>query len=75
MIRPCRDEEREAIFAIVNSAAEAYRGVIPVDRWHEPYMPLDELEGEIEAGVEFWGFEAGGELVGTWVSSQCATST
>jgi GNAT superfamily N-acetyltransferase len=64
MIRPCRDDERTAILAIVNSAAEAYRGVIPADRWHEPYMPLEELDGEIESGVEFWGYEAGGELVG-----------
>ena len=38
MIRVCRDEERPAILAIVNAAAEAYRGVIPADRWHEPYM-------------------------------------
>jgi N-acetylglutamate synthase-like GNAT family acetyltransferase len=64
MIRPCRDDEREAILSIVNAAAEAYRGVIPADRWHEPYMPPEELEGEIEAGVEFWGYEAGGALVG-----------
>ena len=64
MIRPCRDDDRAAILAIVNAAAEAYRGVIPADRWHEPYMPLEELDGEIEAGVEFWGYEAGGELVG-----------
>jgi GNAT superfamily N-acetyltransferase len=63
-IRPCRDGEREAIFAIVNAAAEAYRGVIPADRWHEPYMPMSELEGEIAAGVEFWGYEDGGELIG-----------
>ena len=49
---------------IVNAAAEAYRGVIPADRWHEPYMPLDELEAEIAAGVVFWGAEADGELVG-----------
>jgi N-acetylglutamate synthase-like GNAT family acetyltransferase len=64
MIRPCRDDEGEAILAIVNAAAEAYRGVIPADRWHEPYMPPDELEGEIEAGVEFWGYDTDGELVG-----------
>ena len=64
-IRPCRDDEHEAIFAIVNSAAEAYRGVIPADRWHEPYMPREELDGEIAAGVRFWGYEAdGGELLG-----------
>jgi len=63
-IRRCRNDERGAILALVNAAAEAYRGVIPADRWHEPYMPADELDGEIEAGVEFWGYEDEGELMG-----------
>ena len=63
-IRLCRDEERPAILAIVNAAAEAYRGVIPADRWHEPYMPPDELDGEIADGVEFWGYEDRGALLG-----------
>jgi GNAT superfamily N-acetyltransferase len=63
-IRPCRDDERAAILAIVNAAAEAYRGVIPADRWHEPYMPSRELDSEIAAGVAFWGYEADGALVG-----------
>jgi GNAT superfamily N-acetyltransferase len=56
-IRPCRGDERDEILAIVNAAAEVYRGVIPADRWHEPYMPGEELDGEIAAGVEFWGYE------------------
>jgi GNAT superfamily N-acetyltransferase len=63
-IRACRDHDREAIFEIVNAAAEAYRGVIPADRWHEPYMPLRELEGQIAAGVVFWGYEEDDALVG-----------
>jgi GNAT superfamily N-acetyltransferase len=63
-IRRCRDDEREAILAIVNAAAEAYRGVIPPDRWHEPYMAAAELEAELAAGVEFWGYEADGALLG-----------
>src|SRR5204862_6876215 len=63
-IRPCRRDDRDAILAIVNAAAEAYRGVIPADRWREPYMPADELDEEIAAGVEFWGYEGGGELLG-----------
>jgi GNAT superfamily N-acetyltransferase len=63
-IRPCRDDERPAILAIVNAAAEAYRGVIPADRWHDPYMPARELETEIAGGVVFWGYEADGTLLG-----------
>ena len=63
-IRPCGDDERTDILATVNAAAEAYRGVIPADRWHEPYMDLRELDGEIGGGVAFWGYEADGALVG-----------
>jgi GNAT superfamily N-acetyltransferase len=63
-VRPCRDDERAAILAIVNQAAEAYRGVIPADRWQEPYMPADELDAELAAGVVFWGYEENGELLG-----------
>jgi GNAT superfamily N-acetyltransferase len=63
-IRPCRDDERPAILGIVNAAADAYRGVIPADRWHEPYMSSRELDSEIAAGVSFWGYEADGALVG-----------
>ena len=63
-IRPCGDHERAAILAIVNAAAEAYRGVIPADRWTDPYMPAEELDEEIAAGVRFWGYEDGGALLG-----------
>src|SRR4029079_17596584 len=62
--RSCHDEEREAILAIVNAAAEAYRGVIPADRFHVPYMPAEELEAEIAAGVVCGGCEQDGALVG-----------
>ena len=64
IIRPSRDDERDAIFVIVNAAAEAYRGVIPADCWHEPYMPPHELDSEIAAGVAFWGCEDDGVLIG-----------
>ncbi|HEY2790470.1 MAG TPA: GNAT family N-acetyltransferase [Gaiellales bacterium] len=63
-IRPCRDDERAAVLAIVNAAAAAYRGVIPDDRWHDPYMDAAELDHEIAAGVVFWGYEADGALIG-----------
>jgi GNAT superfamily N-acetyltransferase len=63
-VRPCRDDELPTVLAIVNAAAAAYRGVIPADWWHEPYMPEAELRRELAAGVAFWGCEVDGELVG-----------
>jgi GNAT superfamily N-acetyltransferase len=63
-IRRCRPDEHDRMLAIVNAAAEAYRGVIPADCWHEPYMPAAQLAGEIAAGVVFWGYEADGALIG-----------
>jgi GNAT superfamily N-acetyltransferase len=63
-IRRCGDEDLATMLAIVNAAAEAYRGVIPADRWHEPYMSEAELREEIAAGVEFWGLETGDGLAG-----------
>jgi GNAT superfamily N-acetyltransferase len=63
-IRRCGDDERSTILAIVNAAAEAYRGVIPADRWREPYMPEEELDAEIAAGVVLWGYEADGAVLG-----------
>ncbi len=57
MIRKCSHSDFEVILEIINDAATAYKGVIPVDRWHEPYMPPEELEHEMEAGVSFWGYE------------------
>ena len=63
-IRLCREHERDAILAIVNGAAEAYRGVIPADRWHDPYMPLEELRQQISEGVIFYGYQDGTGLVG-----------
>ncbi len=64
MIRPCNNNDFEAIYAIVNNAAQAYKGVIPADRWDEPYMPREELRHEIDAGVRFWGYVDNAELVG-----------
>ncbi len=64
VIRPCKDSELETVCEIVNDAAQAYRGIIPADRWKEPYMPQEELRHEIDDGVVFWGYEEDGKLVG-----------
>lgn len=64
-IRPCRPGDVDAVCEIINAAARAYAGVIPSDRYREPYMPLEELGREIAAGVRFWGwFDGGGEGAG-----------
>jgi GNAT superfamily N-acetyltransferase len=63
-IRSCHADERAAILEIVNAAAEAYRGVIPADCWHEPYMAAADLDAEIAGGVRFSGYEADGRLLG-----------
>src|SRR2546428_5553601 len=56
--------DADEICLVVNDAAAAYRGVIPADRWKEPYMPLEEVHEEIGAGVVFWGYRRGGRLAG-----------
>jgi GNAT superfamily N-acetyltransferase len=63
-LRPCRDSDFTDLLDIINAAAEAYRGVIPPDRWHEPYMPAAALAAEIAGGVQFWGCEEDGALLG-----------
>lgn len=64
MIRICNDGDIPRIEAIINEAAQAYKGAIPADCWHEPYMPGSELQAEIGAGVRFWGFEDSDSLIG-----------
>src|SRR5512145_149985 len=64
VIRLSQPNDHAAILAIVNAAAEAYRGVIPSDCWHEPYMSATELEGEVRAGVVFWVYEANNRILG-----------
>lgn len=64
MIRRCNDSDFDAIHTIINDAARAYEGVIPVDRWREPYMSKEELWQEIHEGVVFWGYEEDDQLIG-----------
>jgi N-acetylglutamate synthase-like GNAT family acetyltransferase len=64
MIRRCDDRDFELIWAIINDGARAYEGIIPVDRWTEPYMSRNQLHHEIDNGVDFWGYEENGTLEG-----------
>jgi GNAT superfamily N-acetyltransferase len=64
MIRRCDDRDFEEIWAIINDGALAYKGIIPEDRWTEPYMSRDKLRHEIADGVMFWGYEESRVLAG-----------
>ena len=64
MIRKCSESDIDVIYEIINDAAQAYKGVIPEDRWHEPYMSLAELKQELEDGVVFWGFVENNNVIG-----------
>jgi N-acetylglutamate synthase-like GNAT family acetyltransferase len=46
MIRECKESDFNNIIEIINDAAQAYKGIIPQDRWHEPYMSLAELRAQ-----------------------------
>jgi N-acetylglutamate synthase-like GNAT family acetyltransferase len=64
MISKCNPADVDEIQAIINDGASAYRGIIPQDRWHEPYMSKDELKNQISEGVEFWCFAEEGRILG-----------
>jgi N-acetylglutamate synthase-like GNAT family acetyltransferase len=64
MIFKCQQTDFNQICEIINDAASAYRGIIPADRWHEPYMPGDELKKQITDGVEFWSYRDDDRILG-----------
>ena len=63
MICRLSPSEFDAMLNVVNDAAQAYKSVIPADRWKEPYMPDEELRKEMESGVEFYGWKENSVLV------------
>ena len=64
MIRRCDEGDFQDIWEVINDGAEAYRDIIPADRWTDPYMSREKLQHEIDTGVVFWGFEHDGFFLG-----------
>ena len=62
MIRKCQPSDTERMHFIINEAAKAYNGAIPADCYHQPYMPMDELNQEM-GRMTFFGWEVNRELV------------
>jgi len=75
MIRRCTENDLTAIESIINRAAEAYRGAIPADCWHEPYMTRPELLAEVSAGVNFWSWDESGTVIGVMGLQQVKDAT
>jgi len=63
-IRRCAREDFESIHLVINKAARAFQGVIPLDCWKDPYMTEEELRREITDGICFFGYEEEGVLIG-----------
>jgi len=64
MIRRCEERDFEMVWTIINDGAQAYKGIIPDDRWTVPYMSREKLEHDRDEGVVFWGYEEDGSLLG-----------
>ena len=64
MIIKCKKKDISQILYIINESSIKYKGVIPKDSWHEPYMTKLELENEISNGVCMYGFKKNNKLVG-----------
>ena len=64
MITSCKPDDFDSMLRVINDAARVYKGAIPADCWHEPYMSREYLEKEINRGVVFYGSTENGNLAG-----------
>ncbi len=64
MIKPAADNDFDTIYEIINDASIAYKGIIPEDRWHEPYMSKTELKEQIDDGVHFYCYYEENQISG-----------
>lgn len=64
MIRALGSSDIPTILAVINAAAVVYKGTIPADCWHEPYMSQDELRRELAVGISFFGIDESGGIAG-----------
>jgi N-acetylglutamate synthase-like GNAT family acetyltransferase len=64
MITSSTQQDFGRIYEIINDAAAAYKGIIPEDCWHEPYMSERELQDQIDDGVKFWNYKEDDEIIG-----------
>jgi len=64
MITEYTKKDSSNILNVINDAALKYKGIIPDDCWHEPYMSEQELINEFDNGVRMFGYDKNSILVG-----------
>ena len=64
MIREYKKSDSSKILYVINDAAIKYKGIIPDNCWHEPYMPEQELVNEFNDGVRMYGYHHNNKLIG-----------
>ena len=64
MIGEYKKADTSKILYIINNASLKYKGIIPNDCWHEPYMSEQELIDEFSDGVRMYGYHHNNKLIG-----------
>ena len=64
MITECTKKNISNILYVINDASLKYKGIIPNDCWHEPYMTKQKLISEFANGVRMFGYNKDSNLVG-----------
>ena len=64
MISEYKKSDISKILHVINDASLKYKGVIPDNCWHEPYMSEQELIDEFSDGVHMFGFQYNNKLIG-----------
>ena len=64
MISEYKKSDASEILHVINDASLKYKGVIPDNCWHEPYMSEQELTDEFSDGVRMFGYNQDNKLIG-----------
>ena len=64
MIREYTKNDTSKILNVINNASLRYKGIIPDNCWHEPYMSEKELVDEFYDGVRMFGYQHNNKLIG-----------
>ena len=64
MISEYTKNDTSKILHVINDASLRYKGIIPNDCWHEPYMLEQELITEFSDGVRMFGYHQDNKLIG-----------